>query len=206
MYLTLLAQLSLTTAVCALCMYVEAVRSYVLANAALFYLGLILSLAMLIVLWCVKHRFPLNLICLALWTAVEAYTIGVICGMYVALGYEEAVMQAFGLTLALFVALTIFTMQSKWDFGFLRVALFACLLILIVWGLVNLIFGFRAIWLYSLFGAIVFCLFIIFDTWLLIRRGAHFEEGDWILASINLYLDVVNLFLFLLELLTARRR
>ena len=200
-YSTLLIQLILTAGVCSICMFIDSVRIYVINNIGLMIFGIIMSFIMLIILFCVRNKRPINLICLIIWTLIEAYTIGVICGIYVETGYQQAVIQAFILTILLFVALTIFTMQSKWDFSFLGVGLFACLWLLILWGLINIIFGFQLIWLYSLFGAIIFCGFIIFDTWWMLRRGDMHSEGDWILASINLYLDVVNLFLFLLQLL-----
>eukprot|EP01084_Bolivina_argentea_P267504 454081_1 len=204
-YLTLLSQLILTTSICAICMYVDTVRNYVINHFGLLIFGVIMSIVMLIVLFCVKDKYPINLICLFVWTFIEAYTIGVICGMYVAAGYEKVVIEAFVLTIVLFISLTIFTMQSKWDFSFLGAGLFACLWILIIWGIINFIFGFQMIWLYSLFGAIVFCLFIIFDTWWMLRRGDMYSDGDWILAAINLYLDVINLFLCLLQLFSAER-
>eukprot|EP00484_Ammonia_sp_Unknown_P021159 CAMPEP_0197037092 /NCGR_PEP_ID=MMETSP1384-20130603/14392_1 /TAXON_ID=29189 /ORGANISM="Ammonia sp." /LENGTH=253 /DNA_ID=CAMNT_0042467351 /DNA_START=15 /DNA_END=776 /DNA_ORIENTATION=+ len=204
-YATLLVQLSLTCAVCALCMYVDSVRNYVINNIGLMIFGVIMSFVMLIVLFCVRDKYPINLVCLIIWTIIEAYTVGVICGMYASVGYQDVVIQAFVLTIVLFLALTIFTIQSKWDFSFLGFGLFACLWILIIWGIINLIFGFQLIWLYSLFGAIVFSLFIIFDTWFMLKRSDVSSEGDWILAAINLYLDVINLFLFLLQLLASSR-
>ena len=49
--------------------------------------------------------------------------------------------------------------------------------------------------LLSLFGAIVFCLFIIYDTNQIMM---HFGVDDYIIAVIELYLDVINLFRYLL--------
>ena len=57
--------------------------------------------------------------------------------------------------------------------------------------------------LYSLFGAILFCGFIIYDTNNIMRR---FGVDDWLIAAIELYLDVINLFLFLLQLLSGGGR
>ena len=57
--------------------------------------------------------------------------------------------------------------------------------------------------LYSLFGAILFCGFIIYDTNAIMRR---FGVDDWLIAAIELYLDVINLFLFLLQLLSGGGR
>ncbi|PIO34458.1 hypothetical protein AB205_0135270 [Aquarana catesbeiana] len=49
-------------------------------------------------------------------------------------------------------------------------------------------------------GALLFCGFIIYDTHMLMHKLSPEEH---IIASINLYLDVINLFLHLLRLLEA---
>jgi len=50
---------------------------------------------------------------------MTAYTIGVITAAYAKAGAGDVVVQAFALTVAIFLGLTIFTMQSKIDFSFL---------------------------------------------------------------------------------------
>lgn len=54
---------------------------------------------------------------------------------------SNAVLMAVGITAGLFVGLTAFTFQSKWDFSFLGVGLFAALSILILWSICMAIFG-----------------------------------------------------------------
>lgn len=49
-------------------------------------------------------------------------------------------------------------------------------------------------------GALLFCGFIIYDTHLLMHK---LSPEEYILAAINLYLDIINLFLHLLRLLEA---
>jgi len=48
-------------------------------------------------------------------------------------------------------------------------------------------------------GALLFCFFIIYDTHLLMRR---LSPEEYLLAAINLYLDVINLFLETLRILS----
>ena len=57
--------------------------------------------------------------------------------------------------------------------------------------------------LISLFGAIVMCLFIIYDTNNIMK---HFGVDDYVIAAIELYLDVVNLFRYMLILLSMSSR
>lgn len=49
-------------------------------------------------------------------------------------------------------------------------------------------------------GALLFCGFIIYDTHLLMHK---LSPEEYILAAINLYLDIINLFLHLLRFLEA---
>ena len=47
----------------------------------------------------------------------------------------------------------------------------------------------------------IFCIFIIYDTYLITSKLGY---DDYIIAAIELYLDIVNLFLFLLSLLSSK--
>ncbi|CAM9660851.1 unnamed protein product [Hapterophycus canaliculatus] len=99
------------------------------------------------------------------------------------------VVQAAGLTMAVFLGLTLFTFQTKIDFSFLGGALFASLWVLMLWGMVMAVFGFQQSYLYSLVGAIIFSLYILYDTSLLMN---HLGYDEYIVASISLYLDILK--------------
>lgn len=52
------------------------------------------------------------------------------------------------------------------------------------------------------FGSIVFSGFIIYDTKMIISNQYRvYSKNDFVLASINLYLDIINLFLYILQCL-----
>ena len=55
----------------------------------------------------------------------------------------------------------------------------------------------------SLLFALIFVGFIVYDTHMIMK---HFGLDDYVIAAIELYLDVVNLFLFLLRALSAGGR
>lgn len=57
--------------------------------------------------------------------------------------------------------------------------------------------------IYGLLTAIVFCGYIVFDTDNLIKRYSY-DEYIW--ASVSLYLDVLNLFLAFINILSASGR
>lgn len=50
-------------------------------------------------------------------------------------------------------------------------------------------------------GAILFSLFIVFDTHMMMHK---LSPEEYMLAAINLYLDILNLFLHILKLLGER--
>jgi len=62
--------------------------------------------------------------------------------------------------------------------------------------------------MYACVGAILFSFYIVYDTQL-IAGGAHREYGfsvdDYAFAALNLYVDIIRLFLKLLSLLGKRK-
>lgn len=52
-------------------------------------------------------------------------------------------------------------------------------------------------------GAFVFCLFILYDTQMMMK---HLSPEEYILATINLYMDIINLFIYILRILQAASR
>jgi FtsH-binding integral membrane protein len=162
------------------------------------------SFGIIIALMCYKNRHPLNLILLGSFTVCMSYVIGLMCTAYAAAGLGVLVVEAFAITSVLFVGLTVFTMYSKIDFSFLGLMLPALLLILIVWGLFAMVFFesfvFRQV--YAALGCVIFVLYILFDTHQIITYLAY---DDYVLGAVNLYLDFINLFIFVLQCLMGSR-
>src|SRR3954467_219733 len=79
-------------------------------------------------------------------------------------------------------------------------SLFASLNILILFMFVELIFPFNRFLdlAISLVAVAIFSFYIIFDTYLIFNR---LSPEDYIPAALNLYLDIINLFLRILSIL-----
>lgn len=160
---------------------------------------LIGSVVFLFLTYWKRHSYPTNLLFLSAFTLLEAYTIGVVVSFY-----ETAiVLNAVVLTGGLFLFLTAFACQTRYDFTSWMPYLFGAL-----WGLV--LVGFMAAFLpysstgelvYGALGALVFSGYILVDTQLVLKRH-HVEEE--IAAAISLYLDVINLFLAILRILNSQ--
>lgn len=52
-------------------------------------------------------------------------------------------------------------------------------------------------------GVVIFSGYVIFDTYLIFNR---FSPEDYIMASTSLYLDMINLFIRILQILNANQR
>ena len=88
--------------------------------------------------------------------------------------------------------------------------------ILFVGILILMIFGILAIFIrnkildlvYASLGALVFSCYIVFDTQMMLG-GKHkysISPEEYIFAALNLYLDIVNLFLYILAIVGGSRR
>ncbi|XP_058480259.1 protein lifeguard 4 [Solea solea] len=199
-YSLLSLQIILTTATSALFMFSQTIKEFVHASPVVVLVPALGSLILLVALAVYRHKHPVNLYLLLVFTLLEAVSVATAVTFY----DYSTVLQALFLTCAVFAGLTAFTFQSKRDFSRLGVGLFACLWILIIASFMRFFFNSDAIELaMSAAGALVFCGFIIYDTHLLMKQLSPEEH---ILASINLYLDIVNLFLHILRILDSLKK
>ncbi|XP_067282994.1 protein lifeguard 4 [Pseudorasbora parva] len=199
-YTILSLQIIITTAVSALFMLCDPIKSFVHESPALVLISAIGSLILLLVLAVYRHQHPINLYLLFGFTLLESLSVATAVSFY----EYTIVLQAFVLTSAVFLGLTAYTFQSKRDFSKLGASLFAGLWILIIASFMRLFFYNDTMELvFAGAGALLFCGFIIFDTHLLMHKLSPEEH---VLASINLYLDIVNLFLYILRILDSMKK
>nr|CAB3267008.1 protein lifeguard 4-like [Phallusia mammillata] len=194
-YAILTAQLAVTTIVSALFMTIKPLKEFTQNNQFMLMICLFVSLGLIVALHVKRTEFPMNMYLLAAFTLVESYTVGTVVTFY----KVEIVIQAFILTVAVFASLTSYAMQSKKDYSSWGAGLFAALWVLIGAGFLGAFVQNDTFELMcASVGALVFCLFIIYDTHLLMHR---LSPEEYLLASISLYLDVINLFLETLRIL-----
>ncbi|KAL2102207.1 hypothetical protein ACEWY4_001375 [Coilia grayii] len=199
-YTILSLQIILTTAMSAIFMFCEPIKAFVHASPAVVLVSAIASLVLIFALFIYRHQHPINLYLLFGFTLLEAVSVATAVTFY----EYSTVLQAFILTSAVFLCLTAYTYQSKRDFSKMGAGLFACLWILIIAGFMRLFFNNDMVELvYAGAGALLFCAFIIYDTHLLMHQLSPEEH---VLASINLYLDIVNLFLHILRILDSMKK
>ncbi|XP_060077292.1 protein lifeguard 1-like [Ylistrum balloti] len=205
-YGILLCQILVTILFICLFLYAPAVQNFAAVNPWLWYVAIVLTFIMIIALACcpdVRRQSPLNMILLAIFTVCEGFLLGGVAGTY----NENAVLMAVGVTAIVTFALTVFAFQTKIDFTMMGGLLFVFLIVLICFGfLCAIIQNEYARLAYSCLGALLFSAYIVFDTQMMIG-GKHkysLSPEEYIFAALNLYLDIVNLFLFLLSIFGSR--
>jgi FtsH-binding integral membrane protein len=153
-----------------------------------------------------NHRtFPQNLGFTFLFTFIEGIWISPLLVLYERM--QPGVLgQAGLLTLTTFAVLSLYAVLSRRDFsawgGFFTIGLW----VLIATSLLNMFFRNATASLWLAAGTIfVFGGLLVFDTWRIVRSGAYGED-DYVPAAVQIYLDLLNIFLAVLQLLGGGNR
>ncbi|XP_052186380.1 protein LIFEGUARD 4-like [Diospyros lotus] len=195
-------QLLLTAMVAAVIVFVRPIAIFFAKTPAGFLLYIVILIIPFIVLCPLYHyhdRHPLNLFLLGLFTVTLSFGVGMSC----AFTKGKIILEAAILTAVVVVSLTQYTFWAAkrgHDFSFLGPFLFAATILLMVFGLIQMLFplGRTGVMIYALLGALIFSAYIVYDTDNIIKR---FSYDEYIIASVSLYLDIINLFLNLLTIL-----
>lgn len=208
-YLILWFQLLITGIFIGICNQVKEVSDFMSS-----YTGIqISSLCLLLILisscfiYCnnnIIRKTPYNWIYLILFTICMTYIIG-----FVGIINQTNILLLSGLSTSfIFMFLTFYAWQTKVDYTIYGNILLILLCGMILFGIIFSFFSFPIInILYSVFGSILFSFYIIYDTQLIVggsHKSIQFNEDDFVIASISLYLDIINLFLFILDLFNTR--
>ncbi|MEB3103391.1 Bax inhibitor-1/YccA family protein [Ferviditalea candida] len=167
---------------------------------------MVVEFVMLISAFFVRRRGkPIGYAFVYIFTFISGITIFPSIQYYAQTGGAALVETAFLLTAVIFAGLTLYAYYSKRDFSFLGGFLMIGLLILIGFGLVGLFIGgfgsTLGLWI-AAGGVLIFSGFILFD---ISRYKNGIPEDQIPLAVLNLYLNFINLFLYLLRLLGYSR-
>ncbi|XP_018564598.1 protein lifeguard 1 isoform X2 [Anoplophora glabripennis] len=206
-YSILCVQLSITLGFIAWFLYHTPTRKYVQSHPALFIIALIVIIVALITLACcgeVRRKAPMNFIFLFIFTFAEAFILAVSSSTY----ESEEVIMAVGITAAVCLGLTLFAFQTKWDFTMMGGILFVAVIILFVFGIVAIFVHNRIVKLvYASLGALIFSIYLVYDTQLMLG-GKHkysISPEEYIFAALNLYIDIVNIFMYILTIIGTSR-
>jgi FtsH-binding integral membrane protein len=164
---------------------------------------LIAGFVVIIALMFARRTPGLNVALLYLFAAIE----GAVYGPALTLIQRQAPgipAQAAFLTAAVFGGLSLYALQSKRDFSYLGGFLFAGLIAMVVAGFVMFFFHSALMYtIYCVVGVLIFCGYVLFDTSLIMKKLGPDEA---VTGAINLYLDLLNLFWLILQLLQGSSR
>lgn len=211
-YLILCAQLVLTVAIAAPMQRLDV--HWLRGHAWVMYLSCGAVFASMCVMMCCAdqlRKFPGNFMFLTVFTAAMGVMVGFVSCTYT----WQSVVLAAGITLLVFVTLTAYAWLTKTDFTGFGPYLFAAISAFCLFGFVLAIMGWCGIHIrwtiifYDIVGILIFSFYIIYDTQLILGDwGGHkvqFSIDDYVFAALNLYLDIINLFILILELMGSRK-
>jgi FtsH-binding integral membrane protein len=140
---------------------------------------------------------------------VYAATMGLTIGMIVTLYTGESVAAAFVSSAAMFGAAALYGGVTKRDLTKMGGILFMALIGLIVASLVNIFLVSSTVsWAISILGVVIFTGLTAYDVQRIARGDlaavTGSQERGSILAALHLYLDFINLFLFMLRIFGNR--
>jgi modulator of FtsH protease len=142
-----------------------------------------------------------GLVAIFAFTGVMGASIGPMLNYYLAMpNGPSLVMQALGGTAVVFFGLSAYALTTRKDFSYMGGFLMVGLLVAVVAMIANIFLAIPALSL-TISAAMVMIMsgLILFDTSRIINGG----ETNYIRATVSLYLDIYNLFIHLLHLLTA---
>ncbi|KAK2855259.1 hypothetical protein Q7C36_007128 [Tachysurus vachellii] len=202
-YLTLMVQLLITVGIICAFLYWETLKLWVLRTNWFAYTMMGTTLALVIVLSCcgdVRRKVPFNFIFLGLFTVAEGMLLGSVTVYFNA----EAVLWAAGATAFVSFGVSLFAMQSKWDFTKVTGSIWVLCLTMFTFGFLCAVMRSQFLYIaYASLGTLVFSIYLVMDTQLILG-GKHrytLSAEEYIIAALNLYLDLVALFLMILQLI-----
>lgn len=165
--------------------------------------GVVGSFGLLLLLMLFKNSILALPIVFAFTGTMGAF-MGPAIGQYLAMeNGATMVLTAMGLTSMAFVGISAYAIVSKKDFSYMHGFLFAGLLVLIAAMLLNFFFQIPALDLViSVVAVFIFSALILFDTSLIVNGG----ERNYVMATVSLYLDIINLFLHILNILASSNK
>ena len=197
------AQFFFTTLVVYLIVSSQSTIDYLKNNISILIVFLCIYVITAIFLICCRNlarKVPANYILLALFTS----SLSIIVASSASLYELTSIVNAFVITFVTCVAITFYALFSKVKINFLVGAIFVVFSSLATTGIL-LIFGVGSYNWYYFLVSVLFGLFLLFD----IKRVSSSKYGlsheDYIYGAMMIYLDIINLFLWILKLVGNRK-
>jgi FtsH-binding integral membrane protein len=205
-------QMLVTVGITALFVMDDNVKTYTQNNPWVVYTSIGVYLFSALAIICcgeLRRKHPHGLILLGMVTLSLSVMVGVISTMY----DTFTVMYAFIITAGTTVGLSLYACTTKRDFTMMGGALVAFCWIMLFSACLFWFFPPQETYqtwniIYGSLGAFLMCLFIVYDTQLMLG-GKHkyaISMDEYVFAALNLYLDIINLLLYIMRILGGGRK
>lgn len=188
----------------------EAAISFIFGNSAVFYGLIIAELVLVFTVSAAINKLSVTAasILFIVYSLVNGATLSVIFLVYT----SESIATTFCITGATFGAMSLYGLLTKKDLSGWGNLLFMALIGLIIATIVNIIWANSALyWITTYAGILIFVGLTAYDTQKLKNLSLRIEGDSTaamkysILGALTLYLDFINLFLYLLRLFGRRK-
>ena len=160
----------------------------------------IVEIALLFGLFAVKHKPGINLVVMFAFTFMTGITLAPLLSMAMVVN-PAAIGNALAMTSVVFGSMSLFAIKTTKDFTTYTKPLMIALIVVIVFSLLNVFVFHNPMMSVLISGAVVmlFSILVIYDTQNIIRGN----YGHPIDGAVALYLDFLNIFTALLQLILA---
>ena len=190
----------------------ESARHYSIAYPALTIVCCVVAIiTMCMIICCLGRKTPHNYILLFIFTVCESYMVAGLTARY-----ERNTVIAAGATTALVaVSLTIYAMFTKVRLEIFYAMVFVIYLAMLPMMILCFILRLPALHIiYCALGLIMYSLFLIIDTIQICKSvelekkhgpaGLQMTFDDYVIGALNLYLDIIMIFIYLLNIFGSR--
>ena len=199
----LAAMLTISFGICLFFTLFEPAGEWLRRNTWVLIVSTVAFLVIFIALACcpgVAKKHPINIICLLGLSVAMGFTLG----SYGAYFSTHLIAEAIGVTSGVIVVLTFIALFCPIDFT--RMYMFG-----IIGGIVLMSFLFLGIFIrdsifhlvVACFGTLLFSFYLMFDIQMIVggKHKRQFSIDDWVMATLMVYLDIINLFQYILQIL-----
>lgn len=162
---------------------------------------MIVELVMLFGAMFLQRRRAIGMTFVYAFTFISGMTLYPTLAAYAGLLGPAALLKAIGVSAIAFVVAAVVASRTSFDFSFLGGFLLIGLIAIVVMGLISMFIGFSTMagLIYSLLGIAIFVGYVLYDVNRMAHHGLSETMVPWMVLS--LYLDFINLLLFVLQLL-----
>ena len=185
---------------------IKPIKSLIFKNQALSAnLVVFSSLLFLVLFLCLaccrglSRKVPYNYLFLLGITICEAIACAIASSIY----SFQIVALALLLTIVATLAITFYACTTKNDFSTCRVGLYVIFSQMFTIGIIAVLFRIRALYAFYTFGMTgVVGIYLVYDTQLILGKlGVGYSVDDYIFATLEIYMDIIRLFLLILRIL-----